>query len=62
MNEVGVGIGDGTCTVVPWDTAVSRYRELTVAGVEKVVIRGACRHAPKGVALRVERAEWTGNA
>jgi hypothetical protein len=63
VNEVGVGIGGGTCTVVPRDTAVSGYRELTVVGVETVVIRGACRHAPKGrVALRVERAERTGIA
>ena len=42
--------------------AVIGYWELTVAGVEKVVIRGACCHAPKGVALRVELAERTGIA
>ena len=52
-----MGIGGGTCTVVPRDVAVSGYGELTVAGVEKVVIHGAWRHAPNGVALRVERAE-----
>ena len=41
---------------MPQDTAVSSgYRELTVAGVEKVVIRDACRHALKVVELRVER-------
>jgi aspartate/tyrosine/aromatic aminotransferase len=55
-------IGGGTCTVVPQDTAVRGYWELTVAGVKKVVIRGACCHTPNGVALRVERAEWTGTA
>jgi hypothetical protein len=57
-----VGIGGGTCTVVPRDAAVSGYWEMTVAGVEKVVIRGTCRHAPNSVALRVERAERTGTA
>ena len=58
-----MGIGGGTCTVVPRDVAVSGYGELTVAGVErKVVMRGAWRHTPNGVALRVERAERTGTA
>jgi hypothetical protein len=58
-----VGIGGGTCTVVPCDVAVRGYGELTVAKVEKVVIRGACHHhAPNGVALQVERAERTGTA
>jgi hypothetical protein len=57
-----MGMGGGTCTVVPRDVAVSGYGELTVAGVEKVVMRGAWRHAPNGVALRVERAERTGTA
>ena len=47
---------------MPRDTPVSGYKELTVAGVEKVVIRDACRHALKLVALRVERAERTGIA
>ena len=59
-NEIGVGVGGGTWTVVPQDAAVSGYKELTVAGVEKVVIRDACRHALKVVDLRVERAERTG--
>ena len=57
-----MGIGGGTCTVVPHDVAVSGYGEPTVAGVEKVVMRGTCRHTPNGVALRVERAERTGTA
>ena len=61
-NEVGVGMGGGTCTVVPRDEAVRGYGELTVTGVEKVMIRGAWRHAPNDVALRVERAERTGTA
>ena len=40
---------------MPRDAAASGYRELTVARVEKVVIRGACRHALKVVERRDER-------
>ena len=50
-----MGVGRVTCTVVPWDAAVSGHKELTVAGVEKVVIRDAYRHALKVVDRRVER-------
>ena len=40
---------------MPRDAAVSGHRELTVAGVEKVVIHDACRHALKVVDRQVER-------
>ena len=46
---MGVGVGDVTWTVVSRDAAVSGYWELTVAGVEKVVIREAGRHTLKVV-------------
>ena len=42
-----MGVGAVTWTVVPRDAAVSGYWELTVAGVEKVVIREADRHILK---------------
>ena len=37
-----------------WDAVVIGYKELTVAGVEKVVICDACRHALKVVEWQVE--------
>ena len=42
-----MGVAGVTWTVVPRDAAVSGYWELTVAGVEKVVIREAGRHTLK---------------
>ena len=50
-----MGVGGVTLTVVPRDAAVIGYKELMVAGVEKVVIRDACRHTPKVVERRDER-------
>ena len=46
--------GVGGVTVVTRDAAVSGYWELTVAGVEKVVIREAGRHTLKVVERRDE--------
>ena len=50
-----MGSGGVTWTVVPRDAAVSGYWELTVAGVEKMVIREAGRHTLKVVDRRDER-------
>ena len=44
-----------TWTVVPRDAAASGYWELTVAGIEKVVIREAGRYTLKVVKRREER-------
>ena len=46
-----------TWTVVPRDAAVSGYWELTVAGIEKVVIRKAGRHTLKVVKRLEERTD-----
>ena len=40
---------------MPRDAAVMGNKELTVAGVKKVVMRDACRHTPKVVERRDER-------
>ena len=51
------GVGGVTWTVVPRDAAVSGYWELTVAGIEKVVIRKAGRHTLKVVKRLEERTD-----
>jgi len=56
-NEISVGSDGVSWTVVPRDAAVSGYWELTVAGIEKVVIRKAGRHTLKVVKRLEERTD-----
>lgn len=54
-DERGAGRGGLAVTIEPRDNAERGYCELTVAGVDRVVIRDTGRHTLKVVERRIER-------